>query len=1272
MQMKRAGIFHQTRTACSSAYKRFASSAGAPCLLARLLCLVALVYLGTTTLLGQASTATFGGRVFDPQSKVIRNAKVVVTSVERGSEWHSTTNKDGDWQVQALPAGHYTFQVMAPGFKTLDQAPIELQVSDQKFVDARLSLGAASETVTVESVAPLIDTTAAISGTVITTAQLEEIPTVTNSPTDLVKLVPGGLFGQPSGGPAHLYSNNSESGVTVDASTSVNYQIEGGTNTFGTNGQIAFIPPVDSLGELRVTTNAYDASIGRTETATLDMSFKSGGKDYHGTLYEINHTPFLDARVYNSNPLSPVPSVHLNEFGATLGGPISIPKLFDGRKQNAFFFFSYDGIRTKSPSNPQGRISIPTLLERQGDFSQSYTVTNGVKYPIHIYDPSTVNTTTGVRQEFPGDVIPASRISPIAKAVYAMLPPPTDAGDGQNSDSNNFISRAIQINPFNSYILRVDKAWNDNHHSYVALRRNQEDPTTGNSPFGAADILDGTSSLRKNLGMTLDHTWAVSPSLVVDLRGNITAYYTNTVSASYGLNPQAYGFSSALTALQAVPSIPALTGIISASSSATLGTAQAPTYENDIEYEGVGTVTKILGKHSIKFASQYLVQQQALGNLGTTNGTFGFGNVQSPTNAASGNENWATLNANAVPGAGVGSPLASFYLGLPTSGSISTPATSFWSQPYIALYAQDDWRITNKLTLNLGLRWDEQLGLTERHNKFYSVYDPSANVAPVTAVAQPAYAAVIGGSSTNLGVQYLQQNRPNVSSFVARGAIEYAGVNGNSRNLTELTGKFFQPRVGFAYAFSPTTVLRGGVGRFVNANFITNHANQLGFSSTTPFIGSTDNFTTQAASLANPFPTGLVPLTGTSLGTLTSVGSVTSYYDPKVPRQYSDEISLKVQQQVRNYLFEIGGVFSGQHGILVGYDGDLLSTSAWLSAFGPQFDATGRPLDTLPGNTQVANPFLGAPYITSGLQTQKTVAASQLALPNPLGDVTDNRYTGKNDYYALQAKAERRFNNGFGLLMAFTWGKSMSYSSRVLPQQVSTELKRQLSGSDVRFIYSVNPTYDLPIGRGQYLGRNMNRGLNEIVGGWRFTAIFTANSGTPLSLPTNSAFFQGGDPGSGFTKSRQGKQFDTSKFYPYPNKSTTVAQLAAYPAWTGVSGLPGAGYVPTAADIKAGLGNGVYNDFTTRYTNNDSTYGDVRNPAFLDLDIGLRKNFAILGERRFELRIDAFNAPNHPIFSGPSTSVSSTYFGVLGGTIASSLTQSNTPRVIQLGGKLYY
>jgi outer membrane receptor protein involved in Fe transport len=367
-----------------------------------------------------------------------------------------------------------------------------------------------------------------------------------------------------------------------------------------------------------------------------------------------------------------------------------------------------------------------------------------------------------------------------------------------------------------------------------------------------------------------------NPKVILDLRGNITRYKTNTISSSVGTNPENYGFSSALAALQSQPTIPLITGLPNPN----LGTSQGGTYENDIEYEGVGTVTQTLGKHTVKYGAQYLVQQQALGNIGTYNGTFGFGT------------NWTTQSPNATAGPGVGSSVASFDLGLPTSGSIGIPSTSFWTQPYIAGFAQDDWRVTNKLTLNLGLRWDEQLGLTERHNRFWSVYDPNANVAPVTAVAQPAYAATIAGNSTNLGVQFMQQNRPNASTFVARGAIEYAGVNGTTRNLTQLTEKYFQPRVGFAYAFTTTTVLRGGFGRFTNANFVTNHANQLGFSQTTSFDPTDDNYITQAATLSNPFPTGLVPLTGSALGPLTSVGSVGSFYAATVPRQYNDESVL--------------------------------------------------------------------------------------------------------------------------------------------------------------------------------------------------------------------------------------------------------------------------------------------------------------------------------------------------------------------------------------------
>jgi hypothetical protein len=1242
--------------------------------------LAALLLVSTTTLLAQSSTATFGGRVFDAQSKVVQHAVVTVTSEETGSQWRSVTNNDGDWRVESLTPGHYRFQVEAPGFKTLNHSAVELQVSDQKFVDAKLDVGAVTDSIVVTSATPLIDTTSAVSGTVITTAELEDLPSATNSPTALVGLTPGAVIGLPSGGAAHLWSNISGSAVQVDFSgagtNAVNYQIEGSSDTNG-SGQIAFIPPMEAVTELRVSKNAYDASIGRTAAGTIDMTVKSGTQGFHGEAYEFNQNNTLNAKQYNQT--SPVvPAVHTNEFGGSLGGPVWIPKIFDGRKKHTFFFFNYDGIRNKSPLST-GTVSVPTALERAGDFGASYTVSNGVSYQTNIFDPTTYNPVTKTRSLYPcsttppainpntkiaatgglcpggfGEMIPGA-ISPIAKAYYALLPLPDATGDGASSDSNNFTNASVKFDPFNSYILRVDNSWNDSHHSYVELRYNDLKEVQS-SVFGLTNILSGIDLNRKNLGMTLDHAWVVSPRFLVDLRGNITAYDTDSVSPTFGINPTSFGFPSALVGFQSTPSVPQISGLPTPS----LGTSQGSTYENDINYEGVGNVTQIVGRHALKYGAEYLVQQQADGNIGITEGSFNFGTQ------------WTTQNPDATAGPGIGSSVASFDLGLPnnsSNSSIGIPATSFWSQPYVAVFFQDDWRATNKLTLNLGLRWDEQRPLTERYDKFFVAYDPNANVAPVTAAAQPAYAAEIAGSSTNIGIQFLQQNRPNASTFVARGEPSYAGVNGTSRAVTNSTLKYFQPRVGFAYTFGPRTVLRGGIGRFVEANYVPGHGNQAGFSATTPFLASNDNYHTQYATLSNPFPQGIVPVTGNSLGGLTNPGGISSYYNPTVPRQYSDEVSAHLQQQAGKYLFEIGGTLNITHGIgPIGYDIDEPGTAVWLAANGPQFDSTGRPLDVLSGNTLVPNPFKGAPGITTSLETATTVTAYSLVRPNPLVDISENQYTGKNWFYSLQTRAERRFSNGFGVLGAFTWGKDMVQSAHILPQAVSEELKRQLSGSDQRFLISITPTYVLPIGRGQLIGKHMNRWADLVVGGWKLSGIYTYNSGTPVGLPTNGSFFQGGDPSSG-PHTRQ-QWFNTSKFVPFPTRSTTVAQLAAYPAWTGVTGLPGAGWAPTSSSDASK--NGVYNDFGTWATNNDTTYGNIRNPSYQNVDAGLRKSFAIEGTWSFELRFDAFNALNHPTLNGPGTTAGSAYFGYLGNTSPNLVTQANNPRAIQFAGKLYF
>ena len=237
-------------------------------------------------------------------------------------------------------------------------------------------------------------------------------------------------------------------------------------------------------------------------------------------------------------------------------------------------------------------------------------------------------------------------------------------------------------------------------------------------------------------------------------------------------------------------------------------------------------------------------------------------------------------------------------------------------------------------------------------------------------------------------------------------------------------------------------------------------------------------------------------------------------------------------------------------------------------------------------------------------------------------------------------------------------------------QAISEKRFRELSSGDVRFIYNINPTYVLPFGRGKYFLGNANRLTDLLIGGWELSGIFTYNSGTPVSLPTNSAFWQGGDPGLGSAKTRQ-HWFNTAKFAPFPSSSTPVASLSntsIYPSWTGVLGLPGAGYMPAASDT---IKNGVYQDFATWATRNPVYFGDVRNPPYVNQDLGLRKAFPIRNQMRVQLRIDAFNAFNHPVFSGPGTTAGGAGFGYLSNSV-NTLQQNNTPRVFQLEGKVYF
>ena len=393
---------------------------------------------------GQEARASLGGKVSDAQGGVVPRADVAVTNDDTGVTQKITTNPQGNWLAQFLIPGHYSFTVTVPGFKQAERHGITLLTADNRQVDVQLEVGATNQQIRVTAEAQLIDTTSATSGTVITPQEISEMPTSSRIPTLFATFSPGVLAQDQNSNVLNLYSYNGASQITInggrDNVRSNEFELDGMPN-IKAGGSVAFIPPPDAVEEFRVVMNAYDASIGRQAGGTIQMTFKSGTAHYHGSLYEFFENKVFNANLFQANLVGSVPPHFIyNDYGGTFGGPVWIPKLYNG-KQKTFFFVSNDGLR-KLGTNV-ATFSVPTALERQGDFTQSFTtqLVNGqrVKYPIQVYDPLTVDA-AGNRTLFPGMVIPASRISPIAQKILTFTQLPNAAGDGTGNASNNYVA----------------------------------------------------------------------------------------------------------------------------------------------------------------------------------------------------------------------------------------------------------------------------------------------------------------------------------------------------------------------------------------------------------------------------------------------------------------------------------------------------------------------------------------------------------------------------------------------------------------------------------------------------------------------------------------------------------------------------------------------------------------------------------------------------------------------------------------------------------------
>ena len=1235
----------------------------------------------------QEVRATLRGRVIDPQGAAVPDAIVVVTSDATGVTRETRTNSQGNWIVEFLLPGPYQFSVTAPGFKITDHRGITVQTADDKEIDAQLEVGSKTESVVVTSATPLIDTTSATSGTVITSQELAELPSMTHVPTLLAVLSPGVVAQDQNGNVVHMWSYIGASQFTADGGRnniySNNFQLDGMPNTKA-GGYVSFIPPMDSVEEFRVQTNAYDASIGRQAGSTVNMETKSGTKDYHGSLYEFNQNNFLNAHLFQNNLVGGAkPPVHFNEFGGTFGGPVWIPKVYHG-KQKTFFFVSFDDTRNQDP-RPGGTRSVPTQLERNGDFSQSFTVVGGQKFPAHLYNPFAVDS-KGNRTEFQCDAagnpitpvnnvqtagvacakVPAEMMSPIALNILKYVPLPNTASDPNSNALNNYVSPATRQDKFPVLSVRADHAWNNAHHSFAVVRWSHLHEFLDDF-FQSAATGGFQERVAENVG--LDHVWTISPSKVLDLRFSVSRFQQPNYDKGAGFDPTQLGFSSNFVSQVPKPSFPYITGFAGTTTDNPqhFGTGQSGTYQDNTYYTWSGSLTHVHGNHVFRYGGEYWILQEADASLSNAGGRFDFSSV------------WTRQQATVGGGTGNGSTFGSFLLGLPSGGNVPVNVSGFYSQRFMGFYAQDDWRVTPKLTLNIGLRWDYERPIEERFDRMTTNYDPTI-LNPISGAAQAAYAQILASppascnAACKSGVQTLAQLLP-ASAFKVPGAQLFAGVGSQPRTFSNTDYQEFGPRVGFAYRLLTNTVIRGGVGRFTQATYQT--GGQNGFSLTTPLIASQDNNFTPYDTLANPFHSGILPPTGASLGPLTNLGQGVDWFNQDLKRPYSWEYSFHLQHQLKGWLFEAGYSHNKTYRIFTccaaGSIGDrnenLPSFSLWKQLLAPQFDSNGRPLDTLLWNQLVPNPFNnlqlnGVNVITGSVGRSQNIALNQLLNPDPLlGGITrhDNPL-GKNQYDAMLVKVEHRFTKDFSIINAFTWSKLFEDTSLIGPEIAGAVVEHKLGGEDRPLHLSVAGIWDLPFGRGKYFGRSIPRFVDPIVGGWELTGQYTIQSGTPVVFSSDS-FFTGKDPALPNNQQSLNQWFDTSQFFPFPNKNT---DLSTVPAWTGIQNLPGYSYKPAPGDS---IKNGVYQDFANFIRSYPTRWSNVRASRVNEANVGLYKNVHLVEhwERmNLQLRFDAFNVFNHPRFDAPNTNPGSANFGRV------TAAQVNNARLIELGARLTF
>ncbi len=1186
-----------------------------------------LLFVCSMAVYAQSNEGSIAGTVVDPSGSAVEGAQVAVRNQGTGTTASATTASGGSFRFSSLLVGQYDVTVSSPGFSTTTQSGVAVQINSTASITIALTVGQENQTVTVQAEATRIESDSSDIGTVISTKQVVELPLALGgvgalrSPEAFIFLAPG------TAGPG---TANSANGVFISkiggGQNFGNEILLDGASTLRTENGSSFdeaAPSVEAIQEFKVLSATFPAVYGRTTGGIESFTTKSGTNSFHGTAYDIFRNDDLDANSWFNNGFlarcapndQACRSTYLrpkdkkNDYGLNLGGPVWVPGLYNGRNKT-FFFFNWEQYKQNN-GGTQTSI-VPTVAERSGDFSGLLTNQSLGVNPCdgsnvlqgQVFDPNTTRTGAGgvpCRTAFAGNIVPASRFSRVSQNFLAYLPLPNTNG----SNGINYGLSSAQPLYNTTYTVRIDHNFTDKSRIF-AMYDSRDNARYAGSTFvypGVADSGGWNQDFVTHYGRA-GWDYIFTPTLLNHLnigynRTNSQNYQNGAVQA----RTQNFDWGAKLgLANVAGTNFP----IVSFSE----GIPDLGRANNDANVDNGERfndyVNWVKGKHSLTFGVDLRNQLYSTYGYDTDTGHYFFNR----------NQTAATQNLTGQSGNG----FASFLLGDLNEGSrVVLGHVARWTSQYYATFIQDDWKVSSRLTLNLGLRWDLDMPRKESNNL-----------------------------TSNLSL-----NTPNPGAGGLPGAMIFGNTCTNCNPRWANTYyKDFGPRVGFAYSATDKTVIRGGWGLYYSPLQYTDFGGEQaqGYSATPDFI-SPNNFNPSFA-WDNGFPAFAPPPTLSP--TIKNGQAHADYIDPSYGRPgVIQSWSLQVQQQVSKDMVATLG-YVGQRSTR------LRSALLNLNDINPSNFSRG---DTLNNNLAGNTAGVAVPYPGIFTDFSSSVTVQQALRPFPqyqyiYTDVLQN--LGQATYHSLQATLERRFSQGLSIQSSFTWSKNITDADSILPginggvQQIQNPFdlrsEKALSTQDIPYAFTAAFLYELPFGKGKSILRS---GIGAaILGGWQIGGVLRYQDGVPISFGCANGI-PGFDQCIRFNRTGQ-NIFNTNVtnggFDPFTERYFNRGAFAD----------PNAQIDPaTNLTVRQERGGTYY------LGNFPRTNGDARSPNYYNEDFSVIRNFHIKESVSLQLKGELLNAFNRHIFSIPDTAPNDANFGLVNGTI-------DSPRNVQFTLRLNF